>query len=264
MLTEVKNQIKISVLSIKYAFVRELLNKVSFFSNIIFMILNNASMIVQWVILYTLKDSFGGYTFKQVLLLWGFASCTYGVSHFFFKNAYKLSSEINLGKVDVYLVQPKNVLLSMITTDVEPSALGDILYGYIMLFIYGINLKVFLLFTFLSLAGGLIITAVACIFGSLSFWFGNAEAVADTGNSLMINFATYPDGIFKGVVKALLFTLIPVGITTYIPVRIVTSFNIKLFLIVCLFTIFIIFFAFFIFNKGLKRYSSTNLMNVRV
>ena len=49
MLTEVKNQIKVSILSIKYGLHREMLNKVSFLVNILFMILNNACFIVQWV-----------------------------------------------------------------------------------------------------------------------------------------------------------------------------------------------------------------------
>ena len=69
MLTEVKNQIKVSFLSIKYALLREMLNKTTFITNVIFMILNNASMIVQWIILYSLKENVGGYTFKQILLL---------------------------------------------------------------------------------------------------------------------------------------------------------------------------------------------------
>ena len=91
MLMEVKNQVKISFLSIKYALMREMLNKVTFFSNIIFMILNNACMIVQWIILYSLKDDIGGYTFKQILLLWGLAAGVYGVSRFFFKRAFKVA-----------------------------------------------------------------------------------------------------------------------------------------------------------------------------
>ena len=79
------NQIKVSLLSTKYALQREMLNKFTFISNILFMILNNASFIVQWIILYSLKDDVGGYTLKQVLLLWGFAASTYGLSHFIFK-----------------------------------------------------------------------------------------------------------------------------------------------------------------------------------
>ena len=87
MLMVVKNQLKISFLSIKYALMREMLNKVTFLTNIFFMILNNASFIIQWLVLYSLKDDVGGYTFKQVLLLWGIAAGTYGVSRFFFKKA---------------------------------------------------------------------------------------------------------------------------------------------------------------------------------
>lgn len=264
MLTAVKNQFKISFLTIKYALMREMLNKVTFVTNIIFMILNNASFIVQWIVLYSLKDNVGGYTFKQVLLLWGIAAGTYGVSRFFFKKAFSLADAINNGKLDSYLVQPKNVLLSTITTDVEPSAIGDILYAYIMLFIYGFTIEKFLLFTLFIFTGGFTLVAIAVILGSLSFWFNKTDMIADVGNSLTTNFATYPDGIFKGVVKGILYTIIPVGMINYIPIKILTEFNIWLTLGVLTFTIFMIFLAFFIFNKGLKRYSSSNLMIARL
>ena len=150
MLMEVKNQIKISFLTIKYALIREMLNKTTFFTNIIFMLLNNASFIIQWLILYSLKDNVGGYTFEQVMLLWGMAAGTYGVSRFFFKKSFNLSEIINDGKLDSFLVQPKNVLLSTITTDVEPSAIGDLIYAYIMLFVFGFTFSRFLLFTLFS------------------------------------------------------------------------------------------------------------------
>lgn len=264
MLTAVKNQLKISFLSVKYALMREMLNKVTFVTNILFMILNNASFIIQWIVLYSLKDNVGGYTFKQVLLLWGIAAGTYGVSRFFFKKAFSLSDVINNGKLDSYLVQPKNVLLSAITTDVEPSAIGDILYAYIMLFIYGCTVSKFLLFTLFIVTGGFILAAVAVILGSLSFWFNKTDIVANVGNSLVINFATYPDGIFKGIVKVLLFTIIPVGIVNYIPIQILTKFNVELTIFVLLFTMFIVGVAFFVFFKGLKRYSSSNLMIARL
>ena len=264
MLTEVKNQIKVTSLSFKYSLMRDMLNKVSFISNIIFMIINNATMIVQWIILFSLKENFGGYTFKQVLLLWGFASGVYGVAHFFFKNAFSLSNTINTGKLDTYIVQPKNILISTITSDIKVSALGDILYALIVYFIYGFSIQSFILFILFCITGGLIMTSFAIILHSLSFWFGNTDMIADLGTSFMLNFATYPDGIFKGIVKTLLFVLIPVGIANYIPVRIITKFNIYLFLINILVCITLILLAFLIFYKGLKRYSSTNLMNTRV
>ena len=264
MLTAVKNQLKISKLSIKYAIMREMLNKTTFISNIVFMILNNGSFIIQWIILFSLKENIGGYQLKQVLLLWGLASGTYGVSRFFFKRAFNLSDTINNGKLDSYLVQPKNVLLSAITTDVEASAIGDILYAYIMLFIYGFTIPNFLLFTLFTICGGLIITSISVILNSLSFWFQKSDIIADTGNSLMTNFATYPDGIFKGKAKILLYTLIPVGIANYIPIKIMTKFNPYLTILVITITIILILLAFKIFYSGLKKYSSSNLMIARI
>jgi len=264
MLTAVKNQLKVSRLSIKYALQREMLNKVSFFSNIIFMIINNACFIIQWIILFSIKSNIGGYNMKQVILLWGFASGTFGVAHFFFKDVFELTDTINTGKLDTFLIQPKNVLISCSTASVEVSAIGDIIYAYIMLFIYGFSIKNFLLFTLFCISGGMIMSSMAIIFASLSFWFGRVEMITNTLNHLMVNFATYPDGIFKAGIKILFYTLIPIGFTIYIPVKIISSFNIIYLLIVVAVTILIVSLAFFIFYKGLKRYSSSNLMNARM
>jgi len=264
MLMEVKNQIKVMILSIKYAVMREMLNKVTFLSNVIFMILNNASFIIQWLVLYSLRENVGGYTFNQVLMLWGIASGTFGFAHFFFKKAYYLSDTIINGKLDSYLVQPKNVLISCITSDVSPSALGDLIYGYIVVFLSGITISKFILYTFFVISGGIIMVDIAIILGSLSFYISKSDMIADTGNNLMIYFATYPDGIFKGFVKMILFTLIPIGITTYIPVWILTKFNMIYFVGVIAFTICITIFAFLIFYRGLKRYSSSNLMVAKI
>lgn len=264
MLTAVKHQLNVTYLSIKYALMREMLNKVTFISNILFMVLNNACMIVQWIVIFSLKSEMGGYTFKQVLLLWGMASGVYGVSRFFFKKCFTLSDTINNGKLDAYIVQPKNVLLSAITSDVEVSALGDILYALIVYFIYGFNIKTFFLYIFFCITGGLILAAVSVIFNSLSFWFSNADMISDVGNSLMVNFATYPDGIFKGVTKWLLFTIIPVGISNYLPVKVLVEFNPYLLLINIGVTLLVVGLAVIIFYRGLRRYSSSNLISVRI
>ena len=260
MLQAVKNQLRVTMKTIKYGLMREMINKTSFIMNIVFMILNNASFIIQWIVIYTLKEDVGGYTFNQVLLLWAIAASTYGFSHFIFKKSYSLSDIITNGKLDSFLVQPKNVLISVITTDVEVSALGDIIYGYIVLTISGLTITKFLLFTLFSITGAIIITDIAVLLGSLSFWFGKSDMIADTGNSLMTNFATYPDGIFKGVSRILLLTVIPVGLTSYFPVWIMTEFNLMLTLVILFITAILTTLTFIVFYKGLRRYSSSNLM----
>lgn len=264
MLMEAKSQLYATFLSVKYALQRELLNKFTFISNIIFMIINNGSFIIQWVILYSLKDDVGGYTFKQVLLLWGIAAFSYGLSRFFFKESFALPEIINSGKLDNYLVQPKNVLISCITSSVEVSAIGDMIYGFIMIILFGLSIKNILLFILCGICGALTLTSISIIFSSLSFWFGRTEMIANTVNNLMVSFSTYPEGIFKGVIKFMFYTFLPLGIATYLPVQIISDFHFKYLLYIVLGTIIFVVLSFIIFYKGLKKYGSSNLMNARI
>ena len=264
MLTAVKNKFKVTFYSIKYALMREMLNKASFLMNILFMILNNACFILQWLIIYSLKNNVGGYTFSEILLLWGLSASTYGFSHFFFKKCFTLSEDITNGKLDAYLVQPKNVLLSAITSDIEVSAIGDMIYGIIMLFASGFTIpKLFLLILF-TICGGTIITAYAVILASLSFWFNRSDVIADTGNSMITYFSTYPDGIFNGVSRFILYTIVPVGVIDYIPLHVLSSFSIQSTLLVIAVTIALIVLAYLVFYRGLRRYSSSNLMMAKI
>ena len=80
----------------------------------------------------------------------------------------------------------------------------------------------------------------------------------------MLNFATYPDGIFKGLVKILFYTFLPLAFSNYIPIEIIMDFNIYYFLVIILITSLFVAIAFTVFNEGLKKYSSSNLMNARV
>jgi len=264
MLMEVKNQIKVILLSIKYNIMRQMINKVTFVTNVGFMILNNASFIIQWIILFSLKDDIGGYTIKQVVLLWGIAAGTYGLSNILFYKAFDLSELIINGKLDTFLVQPKNVLLSVITSDSSISAIGDLIYGYICLLIYGITIENFLLFTLFIITGTIIISALASILGSLSFWIVRGDMISDSIINTMINVATYPGSIFKNGVKIILYTIIPVGIVNYLPADTIIKFNITNVIVIIAFAIFVTIVAFVIFDKGLKRYSSSNLMSSRI
>ena len=107
MLTAVKNQLRVCGLSVRYNIMREMLNRVTFLTNIGFMILNNATFIVQWIILFHLKEDIGGYHMSDVMLLWGLAASSYGLSRILFARAFALPGLIINGKLDAYLVQDR-------------------------------------------------------------------------------------------------------------------------------------------------------------
>lgn len=260
----VKNQVKVILLSVKYNLMREMTNRISFLTNVTFMILNNASFMILWFLLFSIKKDIGGYELNDVMILWGLAAGTFGLSHVFFQSAYSLPDLIINGKLDAFLVQPKNVLLSVISSGTSSSAVGDFIYGYIMMLIFNFRITSLLLFTYFCIMGALILTAFAVITGSLSFWLVRGDMVAENLNNIMVNFSSYPDGIFKGVVRLLLYTLVPVGLYVYLPLKIILKFDLVGLLVVTGFTIAITLTAFLIFYRGLRRYSSSNLMSARI
>lgn len=244
---------------------KELEYKASFILKVFMMILNNAFFILQWYIIFSITDSIGGYEFNDVLLIWGLSAGSYGVAHLFFGNAFYIEELVYEGKLDVYLTQPKNVLINLCSSYSSVSAIGDIAYCFVALFIIGAPWWWFIAVIPISILGGIIYASCIVTLQSLSFYIKRGGAVADTVSSAVTLFGTYPGSIFKGFAKFLLYTIIPVGFIIYSPAEnIFMSFNIYGILLMVGVTILWVVLAFVSFNKGLKRYNSGSLMGGRV
>ncbi len=173
---------------------------------------------------------------------------------------FSLPELIVNGKLDAYLVQPKNVLLSVMTSATSASAIGDFLYGLVLICIFCFSVKRLLLFLLFTVTGALIMTDFALLMGSLTFWFVRAEMLGSNIVASAITFATYPDGIFHGVSRFLLYNIIPVGMAIYHPVHIMIAFDVRKLLAVLGYLVFLSAAAVFVFYRGLRWYSSSSLM----
>ncbi len=264
MLTAVKNQMRVCLLSVKYNIMREMVNKVTFLTNICFMLLNNATFLVQWFILLRLREDVGGYTMREIMLLWGLTATSFGLSHILFARVFSLSELIIKGKLDSFLVQPKNVLVSVLTSSTDISAIGDFLYGVVIVCICRPGVGGFFLFLLFAVTGAVIFTSFALLLGSLSFWFVRMDMVQDQMVMNIVSFATYPDGIFNGVTRFLLYFVIPAGMTVWHPVHMLVRFEAGMLFTVLGYAGGLTALAVAVFYKGLKRYASGNLMEARL
>ncbi len=66
-------------------------------------------------------------------------------------------------------------------------------------------------FVAVSFAAATVYTSFMTFAGSLAFMMGNAQTVAAQLAQAMITFSGYPGSLFRGVVRALLYSVIPVG-----------------------------------------------------
>lgn len=238
--------------------------RVSFVLNILAMMINNSFFIIQWVVVFSIVDNIGGYGFNQVMLVWAIATGSFGVASSLFGGARKMTELIYMGKLDVYLNQPKNVLINITTSYMSVSSIGDFLYGFVILAIVKANIVIWLLYTPIVLVSGIMFAALLSILSCLSFYVKRGDAATNAFSSAFISFSIYPPTIFTTATKVMLYTLIPVGFAVYIPTSLLFSFNIWLLLAFIGFAVFITVMAFVVFNKGLKRYNSGNVLSARL
>lgn len=225
------------------------------------MFLNNASFAFFWWLLFDQVGDIAGYDYLDVMLLWALASTSYGLALVFFGNLNRLSDIIIKGELDTYLLQPKDVVINVLASKTVISAWGDILYGVILfIIITDLSLKAVGLFILFCITGALIFSGVLLVAHCLTFFFGNAKGVVTAIFEFLITFSIYPEGIYKGFVKMIIYTVIPSGFITLMPLEVMKAFELKNFLLVIGVAIIWVTFAYSIFYQGLKKYESGNLM----
>ena len=79
----------------------------------------------------------------------------------------------------------------------------------------------------------------------------------------LITFATYPEKLFTGAVKVVLYTVVPAGFVAYIPVGLLHEWDWGWALVLLAGTIGSVSVASTTFTVGLRRYQSGNLTAMR-
>jgi ABC-2 type transport system permease protein len=168
------------------------------------------------------------------------------------------------GGLDAYLSMPRNVLLHACITVSDPTAWGDILFavGAFLLLLHP-DLLHFGLFLLLALQAALIFAAFLVMFGSLAFFLGNTEGLTQQMLGALTTFSTYPMNIFTGVVRLVLFTVIPAGFVSFVPLQLLQQFSWPLLGGMTGFTLLFVAAAVGIFSVGLRRYESGNLLGMQ-
>ncbi len=238
--------------------------RVSFFSQIAAMVINDAAWLIFWLAYFGSFPLVADWGRPEIVMLWAIAATSFGIAATFFGGATTLAGAIARGELDFYLALPKPTLLHVLISRMDVSAPGDVLFGttvYVLL-IHPAPAKL-ALFALFGLTGAIIFISFMVITQSLAFWLGNAEGLAQQFFNALLSFSTYPTVIFRGIVKALLFTAIPAGFITYIPVQLLRSFSWPLFGGLLLFTVGIAVAATLVFHAGLRRYESGNLVLMR-
>jgi ABC-2 type transport system permease protein len=236
--------------------------RAGFLASVGFMVLNDAMWIVFWTMFFSQFPVIRGWTLEDVVTLWAVAAAGYGIAWGFFGNARPEGVRVIVsGRLDYYLSLPRNVLLHFIGGSVSVASFGDIVFGFgVFVLVVQPDPARLALFCVLSLCAAAIMISFGILLVSLAFWFGNTEGLGQQISGALINFSTYPLDLFGGAVKIALFTLLPAGFATYLPVTIIREFDPFRLGFVVLAAAGFVALAVTVFYAGLRRYESGSLI----
>lgn len=229
------------------------------------MIANNLIFFAIWWIFFRQFNDIGGWKFEDMVALIAVGTGGYGLMQICFGGIKNLAKIILNGDLDPFMTQPKNLLLHVAGSRSFSKGWGHLMTAVALTTLGGIATPYTIPTILISiLCSCLVFTSMTIIAFSLPFWFGSVEGLSRKYCEALFLFALYPTNIYSGLLQAVMFTLIPAGIISYLPVELIRNFSwLDLFyLIGSSFTFFIL--AFYVFYSGLKKYESGNKFGMRL
>ena len=233
----------------------------SFISQVMGMFINDTLWVIFWVMYFQKFPVLNGWTLNDLLVMWGSITFSFGLCFGFFWNVARLPELVVQGQLDYYLGHPRGVLAHLAVSHLRPVNLGDCLFGpLLLLFFVPMTGTQWLLFFLTGVLAALIYFSFYLTVGSLAFYLRNAESVTGSVSTAIVHFSTYPTRIFEGWTRTLLFTVLPAGFISEVPVELVRNFRPELLGQMILAVAVYLGIALFVFHRGLKRYESGNLI----
>ncbi len=266
MLMVAKKNMKFFVVSLLINLKSVLVYKTSFLVQSIFMVINNSFLVIFWIKIFQNGNEITAFSFNDILSLWSISALAYGITYFFFGGVLNINRYIIDCTMDSYMLQPKSILLNIILSKSDFSAFGDMLFGIIIIVIsHKENLFDIILLIFFGIFGSIFFLSTEIIMRSISVWIGDTEKLSERYiHTLLTNFSVYPEQIFPKWIRAILYTIVPAGLLSYLPINLLSNFSILKISIYFICAIIYLFIAIFVFNLAIRNYNSGNCFSLKI
>jgi ABC-2 type transport system permease protein len=231
--------------------------RASFIMRVALMAVNNAIFFTFWIVLLSRVPSVRGYALGDVAVLYGTVALAHGLAFFLAGGFHQLARVIHEGELDAIIAQPKPTLLYAVGLRSEPSGLGDIVSGIVMIALSArVGLVGIPLVIVAVVAGAIVLVSTAVFLHSAAFWLGRTQSVSRQLYETTLMFSLYPDTLFSGPLRWILFTIIPAGFVGYLPATLIRAPDAWLAARIGLGAIAYALIAAWVFQRGLRTYSS--------
>ena len=229
----------------------------TFLMRALLMALNNAIFFSFWIVLFSRVPSVRGYQLGDMAVLYGVVALAHGMAVFFAGGIEHLARTIDDGELDAILAQPKPTLLYLLGMRSQPSGVGDIATGIVMI---ALSRRVTLFSApavlVAGVAGAAVLVSTGVILHSAAFWLGRTNTASRQLYEATLLFSLYPDTLFGGPVRLVLFTILPGAFVGYLPATFIKAPTLSTALVMVASVIVYGAAARWVFARGLRSYSS--------
>ena len=234
-----------------------LAQRAAFAMQVLFMIVNNMVFFIFWWALMNRVDTIRGWRIGDIQVLFGIVAASVGLAGAVTGGVRHLGRLIDNGELDTLLTQPRPVLPYAVGLRMQPSGLGDVISGVAFILWSGqVSWREWPAVALAVSGSAVVFVACGVAFFSLAFWLGPIETVARQLWDLLVTFSLYPEPLFGGALRFVLFTVLPAGFVGYVPAHLVAQPTLArttgLVIIAATYAVI----AYVVFERGLRRYSS--------
>ena len=242
-----------SVLQYRASFITSLISQVFIFFSYYFVILS----------LFDKFDNIKGFTLYEVLLCFSIIQFGFAMCELFARGIDTFDNLIIRGDFDRILLRPKNIILQVLTSEIDFVKISRVLHSLIVMAIALINLNIewtllkVITLILMNLSAIIIFFGIFLLAASYCFVTVQGLEVRNVFTDGGKHMAQYPIGIFsKGIFYFFTF-VIPYGFVNYYPLLyFLGKSNNSILSISPLIVILYLIPCFIIFYKGIKRYTS--------
>lgn len=268
-MSEFIQELKFTFYNIAKNFQSETELRIPFIIAVIGMMLNDLAFIVIWYYFGVVAEGLNGWTAMDMFGVIGFATFGFGLAFTTFGGVRYLPDVVQTANLDKYFMNPKNILLRVSTMHFDSSAMGDTVFGAIVLgiwmyytnFVDGKFVITILSILALSISAAIYMYSFSLISNSIAFYFLDSRSLAQGLWELIGTPSFFHGGAFQGALRKIFLFIIPAMLLGSYPVEVIKGGEWEKVIYIFLFSLLWLFVSIKFFYFSLKKYESSNFIN---
>lgn len=186
------------------------------------MIITNISGFLSFWLIYNSFSTIGGWTYDEMLFLYGFTLVAITPAQLFFDNHWNLTRNVESGKFISYCFRPVNLFFYYTSEIFDIKGLSQLLVGIIILVIswrklmLPVTLLAILILIIMIISASLVMCSILISAAATSFWVIQSHFILMFFYKFK-DYSKYPVSIFNSLLKFVFTFIIPIGFIAYYP-----------------------------------------------